>query len=85
MNLEYIREIMFRQELYHQVLVKGVMREPFILLSTNDTVKVVMRKFDETGYPLLPVIDNESRFVGFITRTRLYSAYRQMMVDMSAE
>jgi chloride channel protein, CIC family len=83
--LDDIRGIMFRQELYHRFRVDNVMRQPKALLFTDDPMRVVMQKFDDTGAWILPVVDNESRFVGFITKSKLYSTYRQMMVDLSDE
>jgi CIC family chloride channel protein len=83
--LDDIRSIMFRQELYHRFHVDNVMRQPKALLNTGDPVRVVMQKFDDTGAWILPVVDDDNRFVGFITKSKLYSTYRQMMVDLSDE
>ena len=44
-----------------------------------------MMTFDKTDAQTLPVVDVEGRLVGYITRSHLYTQYRQMVADMSAE
>ena len=45
----------------------------------------VMRKFDETDAAQLPVVDMSGVLVGYLSRTTVYSTYRQIVADMSAE
>ena len=45
----------------------------------------VMRKFDSTGAWRLPVVDAESRYLGFISRSRLLTAYRRELKEISNE
>ena len=40
---------------------------------------------EETNADFLPVVDVKNRLVGYIPRTRIYSMYRNMVADMSAE
>ena len=51
----------------------------------NDPMEEAMRKFEETNADFLPVVDVKNRLVGYIPRTRIYSMYRNMVADMSAE
>lgn len=41
----------------------------------------VMREFDRTRASFLPVIDTERRFVGFVSRTRLFEQYRSQVAQ----
>ena len=45
----------------------------------------VMQKFDKTDAAQLPVVDVSGVLKGYISRTRIYSMYRQIVADMSAE
>jgi CIC family chloride channel protein len=61
------------------------MKEPPAVLSTRDTLKVAANKFDETKVWNLPVVDEEHRFVGFISRSGLFNSYRKTLVDLTSE
>ena len=45
----------------------------------------VMKKFDQTDAAQLPVVDTAGVPVGYISRTKVYSVYRKIVADMSAE
>ena len=44
-----------------------------------------MKKFDQTDAAQLPVVDVGGVLVGYISRTRIYAMYHQIVADMSAE
>lgn len=44
-----------------------------------------MKVFESTDAQNLPVVDLDSRLVGYISRTRLFNMYRQVVADYSAE
>ena len=44
-----------------------------------------MRKFDTTGAWRLPVVDAERHYLGFISRSRLLTAYRNELKAISNE
>lgn len=84
-HIDNIRNIMFRTELYNHFEVSQLMCQPQAKLGVNDSVEEVMRKFEQTKATMLPVEDSNGILVGYITHSRLYSQYRQMVADMSAE
>ena len=83
--LENIRKVVFRQELYRMFTVKQLMEMPPTLLSIDDPMTVVMDRFQRTKAEVLPVLDTDGKFFGLIYQAKLYSAYRQMLVDFSEE
>lgn len=85
MTLDDVRKYMFRPELYRQYRVRAFMKTPPATLSTADTLNIAMQKFDETKAWNLPVIDDQGRFIGFISRSGLFSSYRKTLVDITAE
>ena len=58
--------------------------QPMDHVSSNDSMKAVMSKFNETGYYNLPVIDN-GIYIGFVSRAHVLNAYRQTLKDVSQE
>ena len=48
-------------------------------------MQAIMEKFQHCDRGTLPVLSPDDRFVGFVSRTRLYAAYRQVMKDFSEE
>lgn len=83
--LNDIRNIIFRQELYHKYHVENFMVAPKARIITTDSMEDVMDKFDKTGSWNLPVVDEDNKYIGFVSKSRILSTYRQVMVDFSAE
>lgn len=44
-----------------------------------------MKQFDSTDAGMLPVLDTDEKLIGYVSRSHLYSTYRKMVADMSAE
>lgn len=84
-QMDDIRNIMFRQELYHRFKVDRLMTLPPARLSVNDPMEVVMRKFDDTNAWNLPVDDGDGKYMGFVSKSKVFSTYRQVLVDMSED
>jgi CIC family chloride channel protein len=47
-------------------------------------MEMVMKKFNETDYYNLPVIDN-GKYVGFVSRSNVFSAYRKTLLEVSMD
>lgn len=84
-NVNKIRKIIFRSELYKMYRANQLMRQPEVILRTDDSMQTVMDKFARCDAGTLPVLNPEGGFVGFVSRSRLYASYRQVMKDFSEE
>lgn len=84
-NINKIRKIIFRSELYRMYKASQLMQQPEMVLRTNDNMQTVMNKFAHCDAGTLPVLNPDGTFVGFVSRTRLYASYRQVMKDFSEE
>lgn len=82
--LDDIREIMFKPDLYKTTFVHNLMHLPPAFISYDDNMDEVMKKFSETGAWNLPVIDQE-KYVGFVSKSKLFTAYRKVLVDFSED
>ena len=83
--LDDIRNIIFRQELYHRFYVGRFMVTPPARIQMDDSMEVVMKKFDDTKAWNLPVVDHDGKYVGFLSKSRILNSYRQMLVDFSED
>ena len=84
-SLDSVRLYMFRPELYRQYTVGQFMKDPPALLMVNDSLKIVAKKFEETGAWNLPVVDENKVYIGFISRSGLFTSYRETLLKFSQE
>ena len=79
--LDDIRNIMFRPELYDRFKVWKFMVSPPAKLNINLPMERIMKTFDETNAWNLPVIDDEGRYIGFVSKSKIFNAYRDILVE----
>lgn len=84
-DMAKIRHLIFRTELYNHFTAAQLMTTPPATLGTGEPIGEVMKKFEDTGAQTLPVVDSDGHLVGYIIRANLYSQYRQMVADLSAD
>lgn len=84
-ELDKLRHIVFRTELYHHFHVSQLMTPPPTMLRLGDPMEDVMAAFDKYNAHQLPVMDEEGHLYGYISRSHLLSQYRKMVADMSNE
>ena len=81
--LDDIRPIMFDQKMYDDVKVSDIMqRAPATIDLRKDRPKDTMRKFQETNAWNLPVVE-DGKYVGFISKSKLLTAYRQKLIEVT--
>jgi CIC family chloride channel protein len=83
-SLDDVREIMFNTELYEKTLMRDVMTIPPSYIDKKEGIEAVMESFRTTGAWNLPVLDR-GYYVGFISKARIYSSYRELLVQFSEE
>ncbi len=82
--LDDVREIMFNQELYKKHLVRNLMTTPPAFIKMDDKMDTVMHKFNKSNAWNLPVIE-KGKYVGFVSKSKLFNVYRQQLVEITAE
>jgi len=83
--LDDVRELMFDTDKYESTLVKELMTTPPEFIMIDEPMEKVMDKFESTGAWNLPVIDGEKNYVGFVSKSKIFSAYRNVLVQFSDE
>lgn len=79
--LDNIRNIMFRPELYDRFHVSKFMVSAPAKIRIGMTMEQIMHVFDDTKAWNLPVIDEEDRYVGFMSKSEIFNSYRKVLVD----
>jgi len=83
--LDDLRPVMFEQNLYGQLKAGDLMHSPPDIINlAEDKMTEVMRKFQDTGAWNLPVIKN-GEYYGFISKSKLLTAYRRKLIDFSGK
>lgn len=83
--LDDIRNIMFRQELYHRFTVWKLMTRVPSKLYDTDHMEQVMRTFDETQAWNLPVVNVEGKYLGMVSKSKIFNSYREVLVQFSED
>ena len=77
--LDNIRNIMFRPELYERFHVKKFMVSPPAKIKITMPMDKIMQLFEDTKAWNLPVIDEEGHYLGFISKSKIFNAYREVL------
>jgi len=83
-SLDDVREMMFNTELYDNTYVRDLMTIPPSYIDKSENIETVMETFRKTGAWNLPVLDN-GYYVGFISKSRIFTTYRELLVQFSEE
>lgn len=77
-----IRNLIFNRDLYNTVHVKDLMYMPEHFISPEDSMHKVAEKFESCGRFNLAVID-KGKYIGFISRAKVFSSYRRTVRTFS--
>ena len=77
--LDDIRNIMFRPDLYRRINVERFMSRPPAKIVVGTPMEHVMKTFDDTSAWNLPVVDEEGKYVGFVSKSKIFNSYRQVL------
>ena len=79
--VDNIRNIMFRPELYERFRVSRFMVSPPARIVNDMPMEKIMHIFDDTKAWNLPVVDTEGTYIGFVSKSKIFNAYREVLVD----
>jgi len=80
--LDNIRQIMFDQSLYDETFVRDLLFMPDYSINPDDSMDTVIQLFQQSERYNLPVLDN-GKYIGFISRARVFSQYRELLRKVS--
>jgi CIC family chloride channel protein len=80
-ELNDIKQKLFQPEQFDKVTIGSIMKKPPAILQQGQDMTTVMEKFDLTQSWYLPVLDKDKKFVGFISKTKLFNKYREILAS----
>ena len=83
-KLDDIRHLMFNTEIYDKIYVRDLMFMPDYVIESHEAMHDVAAKFQVSGRYNITVLEH-GKYLGFISRAKLFSAYRKLLEDFSEE
>ena len=80
-----IRRVMFRPELYETRHVYNFLRTAPEYIHPDEPMDSVMRKFEKTGAWNLPVVSADRTYLGYVSKSKIFNAYREELKDFSQD
>lgn len=77
--LDDIRNIMFRTDLYRKMHVSRFMSAVPDTIKIDQRMDKVMETFDKTNAWNLPVVDQDGHYLGFVSKSKIFNSYRQVL------
>ncbi len=82
-SLEDIRRDMFKKELHSEQHVYNYMKSAPAYVYVDEKMDSVMIKFEQTGAWNLPVVEHDRTYIGFVSKSKIFSAYRNQLKQVS--
>lgn len=82
LKMDDVRQMIFHHELYDKIKIKDIMYLPEDYIDVNDSMEEVTTKFESSGRYNLAVLD-DGKYIGFISRARVFTNYRKRIIDVS--
>ena len=82
-SLEDIRRDMFKTDQYKTLHVYNFMRSAPAYVYIDEKMDSVMKKFEQTEAWNLPVIEQDRTYIGFVSKSKIFSAYREQLKQVS--
>lgn len=84
-SLEDVRGDMFRTELYNSQHVYNYMHSAPEYVYDDEKMDTVMHKFEKTDAWNLPVVKKDRTYIGFVSKSKIFSAYRDELRELSQD
>lgn len=80
--LDDVREVMFERDKY-DTKIYSLMKQVPEFVYCKEKMESVMTKFEFTGAWNLPVVDEKGTYLGFVSKSKIFSAYREQLQQVS--
>lgn len=85
LEMDDIRKHMFDQSKFGSIHVYNLMHTAPEFVYDYEPMESVMRKFEKTDAWRLPVLDDRGNYLGFISKSRILTAYRNELREFSQD
>ena len=84
-TLDDVRSVMFDNEKYDTLKISSLLRSAPAFVYQDERMESVMDKFESTQAWNLPVLDDENKYLGFVSKSKIFSSYRDQLREVSNE
>ncbi len=81
-QLDDLRHDMFDRDKWHTPILHYMIQPPDKILE-HEMIQSIMPRFEQSNTWMLPVVDKENKYLGFISKSRILNAYREALVNVS--
>ncbi len=81
--LDDVRGVMFESSEYERLRVYNFLKPSPALCYEDESMEDIMAKFEKTGAWNLPVVSREKKYLGFVSKSQIFSAYREQLKQVS--
>lgn len=79
----YVEEIfgeMIKEEQKERLTVSHLLQQAPLTINIADDLKTVLKKMEQENAWILPVINNENQYQGFVSKTAIFNKYRALLM-----
>ncbi len=80
-QLDDLRKDMFKREKYGNSIMTYMIQPPDRILQ-HEAIQSILPKFEDNRTWMLPVVDRDNHYLGFISKSRILNAYREQLVKI---
>lgn len=80
-ELNDVKKLLLQRERVDQAPLQDLVKQPKDAIYQSDSMNRVMQKFDTTNTWYLPVLNEENKFAGFVSKSRLFNKYREILAS----
>ncbi len=80
-QLDDLRKDMFKREKYGNSVMTYMIQPPDRILQ-HESIPSILPKFEDNRTWMLPVVDRDNHYLGFISKSRILNAYREQLVKI---
>ena len=84
-TLDDVRDVMFDASKYDTVKIYHIMKSSPAFVYADEKMDSVMKKFEDTNAWNLPVVDDQNIYIGFVSKSKIFSSYRDQLKQVSHE
>lgn len=82
-ELNDVKQKLFQPHLFEKTTLRSLMKKPPATINDHESMHAIMEKFDMTQSWYLPVLDNNKKFRGFVSKSMLFNKYREILSRQS--
>ena len=81
-QLDDLRHDMFNREKWSTTIMHYMIQPPD-KVHEHEMIQSIMPRFEQSNTWMLPVVDKQNNYLGFISKSRILNAYREALVNVS--